>query len=639
MAATSVLYLHEKQMEVYQNKARFRVVVAGRRWGKALALDTPIPTPSGWKTMGDLKDGDLVFDESGKPCRVLKAHDVMYGRPCYEVVFSDGTKIVADHEHLWETWSHCERKNSRRNPKGGYGASVRTTAQIAETLNVGKRGDTNHSIQCALPVQYERKSLPVDPYILGMWLGDGDSRCAAITCSKDDLEHVVTQISAVIGGSPSSVTSNERTGAFRVSITTGHGCKLGVQKSLRSLDLLNNKHVPDIYLRSSVEQRLALLQGLMDTDGTCNSNAGNCEFVSVRKVLAEGVLELALSLGIKATLIVGRASLNGKDHGEKFRVKFSTNLPVFRMERKLRRIPSGRRFRIDHRFITEVRSVSSVPVRCITVDSPKSLYLCSRSFIPTHNTQLSKISILKYSRIKNRLIWYVAPSYRMAKQIMWPELMASIPKQWIKKVNETTLSITLVNDTRIELKGADNPDSLRGVGIHFLVMDEVQDIDSDAWHKVLRPTLASTGGHALFIGTPKSYNFLYELYMNGRDAKNIALNRWASWQFPTMTSPFIPPEEIEAAMQDMDIKSFNQEFNACHLPDTLVRLFDGGTKEVAQIQVGDMLCYLSDDGGVLPCEVLDRGLTGVRTITDVTLETGDIISASDNHKFKVRIHE
>lgn len=121
-------------------------------------------------------------------------------------------------------------------------------------------------------------------------------------------------------------------------------------------------------------------------------------------------------------------------------------------------------------------------------------------------TQLSKISILKYSRIKNRLIWYVAPSYRMAKQIMWPELMASIPKQWIKKVNETTLSITLVNDTRIELKGADNPDSLRGVGIHFLVMDEVQDIDSDAWHKVLRPTLASTGGHALFIGTPKSYN-------------------------------------------------------------------------------------------------------------------------------------
>lgn len=174
-------------------------------------------------------------------------------------------------------------------------------------------------------------------------------------------------------------------------------------------------------------------------------------------------------------------------------------------------------------------------------------------------TQLAKVLLTKYSKIKNRLIWYVAPSYRMAKQIMWPELLAALPAKWIRKINETTLSITLINGTRIELKGADNPDSLRGVGVHYLVMDEVQDIDPQAWKKVLRPTLASTGGHALFIGTPKSYNFLYELYLNGQKDK---LGRWASWQFPTMTSPFIPEEEIQAAREDMDEKSFNQEFNA-----------------------------------------------------------------------------
>lgn len=118
-------------------------------------------------------------------------------------------------------------------------------------------------------------------------------------------------------------------------------------------------------------------------------------------------------------------------------------------------------------------------------------------------SQLAKTAMLKYARVRNRLIWYVAPSYRMAKQIMWPELIAAIPKRWIDKVNETTLSIKLVNGTRLELKGADNADSLRGVGIHFLVMDEVQDIDREAWSKVLRPTLASTGGHALFIGCVK----------------------------------------------------------------------------------------------------------------------------------------
>lgn len=174
-------------------------------------------------------------------------------------------------------------------------------------------------------------------------------------------------------------------------------------------------------------------------------------------------------------------------------------------------------------------------------------------------TQLAKVSLIKFARIKKRLVWYVAPSYRMAKQIMWPELVESIPRSWVKKYNETILTITLKNGSKIELKGADNPDSLRGVGIHYLVMDEVQDIEPEAWTKVLRPTLASTGGHAMFIGTPKAYNFLYDLWSIGQKKEKTA---WASWQFPTITSPFIPPEEIEAARSDMDEKSFRQEFEA-----------------------------------------------------------------------------
>ncbi len=177
-------------------------------------------------------------------------------------------------------------------------------------------------------------------------------------------------------------------------------------------------------------------------------------------------------------------------------------------------------------------------------------------------TQLAKTSIMKFARIPKRLVWYVAPSYRMAKQIMWVELIAALPPSWVLKRNETMLTITLVNGTRIELKGADNPDSLRGVGIHYLVLDEVQDIAKDAWVKVLLPTITSTGGHVLFIGTPKSYNFLYELFMLGQNEANRKLGRWMSWQFPTLTSPFIPADEIEAARADMDEKSFNQEFNA-----------------------------------------------------------------------------
>lgn len=177
-------------------------------------------------------------------------------------------------------------------------------------------------------------------------------------------------------------------------------------------------------------------------------------------------------------------------------------------------------------------------------------------------TQLAKTAIINAAKVKNRLIWYVAPTYGMAKQIMWQEIVESIPKKWIKKINETNMSIRLRNGTTIQLKGADNPDSLRGIGLHYVVLDEFQDMRSEVWTRVLRPTLASTGGHALFIGTPKSYNHLYELWTLGQKEELSRAGLWSSWQFPTIMSPFIPKEEIESARQDMDEKSFKQEFEA-----------------------------------------------------------------------------
>lgn len=177
-------------------------------------------------------------------------------------------------------------------------------------------------------------------------------------------------------------------------------------------------------------------------------------------------------------------------------------------------------------------------------------------------TQLAKAAIIKMAKIQRRLIWYVAPTYRMAKQIMWQELLDSLPKRWVKKLNETAMSILLINGTRIELKGADKPDSLRGIGLHYLVLDEFQDMRPEVWTQVLRPTLASTGGHALFIGTPKAFNHLYALWELGQRPKNRKSGKWFSWQFPTIMSPFIPAEEIEQARNDMDEKSFRQEFEA-----------------------------------------------------------------------------
>jgi hypothetical protein len=250
-------------------------------------------------------------------------------------------------------------------------------------------------------------------------------------------------------------------------------------------------------------------------------------------------------------------------------------------------------------------------------------------------SKLAAVSLVQAaaSRAKS-LVWYVAPTYGMCKSIMWLDLIEIIPKKWIRKSNETIQFIELVNGSRIELKGCDKPDSLRGVGLHFLVIDEAQDIKKETWTTVLRPTLSDKQGGALIIGTPKGFNWLYDVYQEGQKPVNRKNGLWASWQFPTMTSPFIPPEEIEAAKRDMDEKVFNQEFNACHLPNTQVRLFDGTSKAISELKAGDKLNYLNDSGVLEEIKVLDGGYTGVKDIIEVTLENGETFSASYNHKVK-----
>jgi len=177
-------------------------------------------------------------------------------------------------------------------------------------------------------------------------------------------------------------------------------------------------------------------------------------------------------------------------------------------------------------------------------------------------TQLAKTKITTKARIPDQLIWYVAPTYRMAKQLMWRELLKTVPQRWIKNINHTDLMIELINGTILECKGADKPDTLRGVGLDYIVLDEFQDMRPEVWDEVLRPTLAATKGCALFIGTPKAFNHLYDKYQNGQKPEFIKSGLWRSWQFPTITSPFIPQSEIMAAKEEMDQRTFRQEFEA-----------------------------------------------------------------------------
>jgi hypothetical protein len=193
-------------------------------------------------------------------------------------------------------------------------------------------------------------------------------------------------------------------------------------------------------------------------------------------------------------------------------------------------------------------------------DSPARFRVAvsGRRFGKTH---IAIRELAKHARFHNQICWAVFPSYRMARTVVWDKLKKQLSDlNWIAKVNESDLSIKLVNGSQIALRGADNFDSLRGIGLNFLCMDEVADIDEKAWTEVLRPTLSDKQGKALFLGTPKGIgNWLFDLYQRGQDPEE---HQWESWQYSTIEGGVVPQEEIEAARNDLDEATFRQEYMA-----------------------------------------------------------------------------
>lgn len=183
--------------------------------------------------------------------------------------------------------------------------------------------------------------------------------------------------------------------------------------------------------------------------------------------------------------------------------------------------------------------------------------VAGRRFGKTH---LSIRELCFHAKEPGREVWYVAPTYKMARQIVWRKLKNKLDDlNWIRKTNETELRIELVNGSTISLKGADNYDSLRGVGLDFIVIDEFADIAPMAWYETLRPTLSDKQGKALFIGTPKGIgNWAYDIYQNTQDDPD----NWRSFSYTTLDGGQVTAEEIEAARKDLDERTFRQEYMA-----------------------------------------------------------------------------
>jgi phage terminase large subunit len=414
----AVAYFHEKLgMRTWEGQDRIlravvehpRVAVrSGHKVSKDLAVDTLIPTPLGWRTMGDLAVGDEVFSETGARCRVLNVWS-FDSRPRMQITFEDGTTVIAGDTHQWLVHSRESRKRTTKP------AVIRETRELAETLTVpnGAEADgtprrvANWTVDLPAAIQLPEASLPLDPYLLGLWLGDGATASGQFT-GLDGLEKA-------FGAAGFSVKS-AREAHFYVS---------GLIPHLRTLGVLGRKHIPTQYLWSSARQRLALLQGLLDTDGNVTER-GRVSFTNTNQNLAEGALHLARSLGLKARIAERRATLYGKDCGPVWTVQWASPLPVFRLPRHLARLRRSYAHKANaHKrtAITKIERVADGPTKCIEVDSPSHLFLCTKSFIPTHNsTSAAGIALWWVDCFPAGRVIITAPTGRQIRSIIWKEI-------------------------------------------------------------------------------------------------------------------------------------------------------------------------------------------------------------------------
>ena len=376
--------LEQFSKDVAEGKSPRLMLFMPPRHGKQLADSTPVLTIDGWKTHGELKVGDYVFHHSGKPVRVMATSEKTPSD--YVVTFSNGERIRCHGNHEWAV-RHDRKK-----------ISVFTTLQLKDNLHRTEgRGKTRYINQMPdiQPIHRSRVDLELHPYVLGLWLGDGSSSKAAITHDVKDQPMIDKVVSC--GHAISSVCVHNTTGVittyFDGDRKANGGYKGGrcgkMMGLLRGLNLINNKHIPEKYFLGSIEQRMELLAGLIDSDGCCDKN-GRIVVSTTNTAIRDGVLRLTTELGFRSYYHTEEpviSSSGGQGRLPVYCVGFNptTQLPQA-IVRKISTRPGVRR------AIT-IRNIEYAPNgevgNCIQVDSADGLYLAGKKLIPTHNSEIA----------------------------------------------------------------------------------------------------------------------------------------------------------------------------------------------------------------------------------------------------------
>lgn len=487
------MFDYQKEMLEHIDDNRYSILLTARQIGKALDIETPILTPNGFKKLKELNVGDYIFDRKGNETKISYITDTMYERDCYEIEFDNGEVITADGEHIWKISQTGNWKDREYDL---------TTNELIEHFNhfenLRKAGNKTGRLYVNItePIEFEEQDISIDPYVLGLWLGDGDSSGGRITMSKDDFN----EYKEIIGNNFFYLNdySEDKRNLNTVSSKVENLCY-----SLNEESIKNNKHIPDNYIFNTIENRLELIRGLMDSDGYCSKN-GRCEFYQKDESFIDSVRFILSSLGIKTR------KRNKIVNGEVYYMLWFTSpkFNVFKLPRKLERQKELKNHKQNERlYITDIRKTNSVPVRCLQVDSDEHMFNCGKTLIPTHNTSVTVAFLLHYVLFNDhKRIGILANREKTAIEILSRIQLAyeHLPKWLQQGVEEWNKgSIFLENGSSI-LASSTSSTTVRGYSFSVLFVDECAFIRSSIWEEF--------------------WNSVYPTISSGRDTKVILVS-------------------------------------------------------------------------------------------------------------------
>lgn len=480
----------------------------------------------GWVNHGDLVVGDYVYSPSGKPVKVLALSPKYTNNTCMEVTFQGGEKIVCGHTHLWRV---IDKKSGKRDANG-YRPIVRSE-RIVETRDLKPKDNVGALLE---PLEMPKKDLHIDPYLLGVWLGDGDSSSPYFTKHKCDME-IIDRIRERGYTVDEMSCSGKNTSKWAVRDGPD---RIAFKHDLKALGLLGNKHIPAIYLEASVEQRFDLLRGLMDTDGHINAR-GNACFSTIREQLADSVYELATSLALRPRKTFVKQTYNGEPYPN-WRIEFQCHEDrnAFYLKRKSERAIKPSLHRLCNNVVS-VKQVESVETSCIQVEG--GVYLIGKDMVPTHNSTIITVSqsirdilndpcimicILSFNRTTaKRFLRQIKTQFEMNKRLkdLFPDILYGDPAKESIKWNEDEGIVVkrprVMPHSTLEAYGV--IDSMP-TGGHYsiLVYDDVVTKEAISSPEVIAKVTDSVslsfnlsteqGGRKRFIGTRYHYNDTYQ---------------------------------------------------------------------------------------------------------------------------------